>query len=184
MQFDYLHGTRPAWMNALRRFSIPVHLVHGSYAIAAAAAIVAGSGLIERSRAIEAQTIESAYRQRYETSVRAVRAAHVYSERVASLVALDRQVGSIVASGDANAQRLAEIADRLPQHAWVTSISLDGKGAELEGRAKNFELVGRIVREFMRSRAVRNPVLTGAKIVTSPSHRTSIEYGIHLESAP
>lgn len=183
MQFDYLHAARAGWILALQRFAIPAHLLAASYALAASAAVVCGAAAIERSRCHEAQRIEMAYRLRYERSARAVQAAHIYSKRVASLLAFDDEVRGIVASGDINAERLADLADHLPRHAWLTSLSLDSEGMVLEGRASDFETLGRVVDALMHARRARNPVLTGAKIV-STSRQTAIDYGIRLENAP
>lgn len=184
MHFDYLHAARPAWIAAVTKFAVPAHLLHASYALAAAAAIVAGAGWIEHSRALQAQKSEALYRQRYDRSVRSVNQVHVYSSRVAALVALDRRVRGIVASGDANARKLADIADHLPPHAWLTSVTFDAGGLELEGRARNFEVLGGVMRELMRAQRVHNPVLTGAQATAVAGNRTLVKYGIRLESSP
>lgn len=184
MQFDYLHAARPSWFAALTKCAVPAHLLHAAYALAAAAAIVAGSGWIERSRVLEQQKIEALYRQRYERSMRAVHRVHVYSSRVAQLVALDRSVRGIVASGDANARKLADIADHLPPHAWLTSVTFDADGLQLEGRARNFEVLGGVVRGLMHAQRVHNPVLTGAQSMALAGNGTLVKYGIRLESSP
>jgi Tfp pilus assembly protein PilN len=181
-RFDYLHSARPRAVRAILELRIPRRLHAALYALAAACACVAGAALIEAHRFHESLRIEATYRFRYEQSMRELRGMNLYYERVAHLARLDRQIRRIIASGDAEAQRIAEIAKALPERAWLTAISGEPGGVSLEGRAANLNVLGRFVRSLSAGRSIGDPTLVSASLVADPSRAPMIEYALHLQA--
>lgn len=183
MRFDFLHAARPAV--PVSRIALPPHVTNACCALAGAACIVAGAAWIDRVRMLDAQHAEAVYRVRYESAERDAERIHVYYRQVAAWLALDRSVRGIVASGDANARALADIAQQLPPQAWLTSIAVQSGTVEIEGRAESFETVSGVMRGLMRTRQARSPVLTQARAESgSNGARGYVTYAIRVGSGP
>ncbi len=151
-------------------------------ALAAAAAAVAGVWAIESSRLNEAVRTEAAFQQRYDTSVQALKRRNLYGDRVRALIDLDREVRRIAESGDVDAKTLADIANRLPRHAWLTEISNDGNGGlSLRGGAATLGALGDVVHGLMQSRALKNPTLVKAALEKVDGHNGAVAYEVRVE---
>lgn len=184
ISFDFMHSARPDWLRGLIEIRVPHRLYNALSGVAAALAIVAGAWTIEHHRFSDARAMEAAYQRRFDSSERALQKTKIFYDQVQALTALDRHVRRIVASGDADARRLAEIANNLPEHAWLTSISRDQNGVALEGRAQNLGVISGVLHGLMRARTLRNPILTSAQAVAEPTHEGIIKYAVRLEGTP
>ncbi len=181
ISFDFVRSAPPDWLRYLLEIRVPQRLHNALIGVLAAILFVSGAWVIEHHRAATARAIEVAYRQRFENSQRALIRTKIFYERVQALIALDRRVRRIVASGDADAYRLAQIANNLPTHAWLTSISRDPSGIALEGRADNLGVLSGVLRGLMRARDLRNPTLTSAQLVWEHNNQSVIKYAVHVE---
>ncbi|MGZ3499198.1 MAG: PilN domain-containing protein [Vulcanimicrobiaceae bacterium] len=180
--FDYLHAPRPAVVRKMLEARVPERLHNPLLALGLAIAVVVGAWGIESYRLQSAVRLEERYQQRFDQSRRELARTKVFYSRLQRLVALDKQIAAIVRSGDDDARRLAEIANRLPERAWLTSISRDATGISLEGRAENLRVVSRTMGALAQSRVLRNPVLLDA----SSSGRGGdqlFHYQVHVDGA-
>lgn len=185
MRFDYLHSARPLLLQRVLETRVPDRFHSALFALAGAVAVIAGAWVIDVYRLREALRVESVYQQRYEVAQSALKEANVYYDRVRALVELDRSVRHIAASGDADARTLAEIANQLPAHAWLTGISHDETGLALEGRAKDLSVLSGVMQGLMHAKDLRTPTLVSAALDKERGKATAMKYEIHVEgSAP
>jgi hypothetical protein len=179
--FDYLHAARPALLRRVMELRIPARVHNPLIALAGAILVVTGAWGIEAYRLQRALQLEARYRQRFEESRLEVARTRIMYGRLERLVALDRRINRIVRSGDDDARRLAEIANRLPERAWLTSISHDSTGIALEGRAEDLTVVSRTVGALAKSRVLRNPTLVDASSGGNDGGEDFIRYQVHLD---
>lgn len=185
MRFDYLHSARSMFVRRVLEVRIPERFHNALLALAGAVAIIAGAWGIDVYRLRQALGVESVYQLRYEEVDQRLKRTHFYYDRVQTLANLDRRVRAIAASGDADARTLAEIANRLPAHAWLTAISHDGAGLALDGRAKDLGVIGGVMQGLMRAKHVRSPMLVSATLDTVHGADSAMKYEIHIdEPAP
>lgn len=182
--FNYLRPSRPLLLARVAALRIPVQLHAASFALGAALLTVWIAGEIERFRLVQAQRIEAVYRRHLEIADGAVKRTHIYAERVAALVALDEHVHIIQASGEATARRLADIANQLPAHAWLTSMSQDGTAIDLEGVAQSMRVVGSVMSALAHTGSVRDPLLTSASAAAETPGGRRMKYALTAEMRP
>jgi hypothetical protein len=181
--FDYLHSTRPAWLRRALEFHIPERMQAAVLAVVCAIGVSSAACAIERVRLSDALRLEGAYRQKFETSQSAMQKTKVHYARVRALVALDREVREIAASGNVDARTLAAIGNALPARAWLVSITHDRDGIMLEGRAPNFGVIAEVLRSLISAHEFLSPMLVSAQAVSETANRNAIKYVIHMEPA-
>jgi hypothetical protein len=162
---------------------VPARLHNAFYAVAGAVIVVAGAWGIEAYRLREALKVQTVYQQRSDEIREQLRATNLYYDRVRAVASLDRRVRRIAASGDEDARTLAEIANRLPADAWLTSISRDESGLSLQGHAKNLEILGNVIRGLMQAQRLRHPRLMNALADKEQGREVGIKYEIHVDEA-
>lgn len=180
VRFDYARSARPMFVRRLLEFRVPPRLHAAAVALAGALAVIGGACGIEAYRLREALTMESVYQARYDAVHARLQETHVYRERVRALVDLDRRVRSIAESGDADARALAEIANMLPAHTWLTGISRDAGGLVLEGDARDLGVLGGVIRNLMHAKHVHRPTLLGAA-AADDRRGDAVKYRIHVD---
>jgi Tfp pilus assembly protein PilN len=182
ISFDFSHSAPPEFLRRVSEFRIPERYYAALLAIAGVVLTVGGAWLIESHRLHDTLALQTVYQQRYDESVRALKRANVYEARVKRIVALAAKIRSIRSSGYADARRLAEIANNLPPHAWLTSIAYDGDAISLEGRTKDLRVLGSVIRGLSRAGHLRNPLLSSAMVVSEPPQKNTIKYVLRVES--
>ncbi|HEV3153402.1 MAG TPA: PilN domain-containing protein [Candidatus Baltobacteraceae bacterium] len=182
MTFDYMHSARPRFVTRLIEWRIPSRLQAPALALLCAVICVAGAWTIEHRRFAGALSMESEYQRRYDRIHVQVVRADLYYQRICELVALDRQVRGIVASGDADARRLTEIANAIPPHVWLTGIAWDGSDVVLEGGAKTLSALSGVFHTLARGITVTSPTLVRAQRDARPGADTSTTYTLRLQS--
>lgn len=183
MRFDYLHPARPLLMQRIFEVSVPERFHSALFALIGSAIVIAGAWGIDAIRLREALRVEAVYQQRHDESARALKRTNVYYDRVKALVELDRHVRKIAASGDDDARTLAEIANRLPAHAWLTGISHDATGLALDGRAKDLGVLSRVIQGLMHTKHLRSPTLISAALEKERGRDAAMKYQIHIDRA-
>ncbi|MDQ2871526.1 MAG: PilN domain-containing protein [Candidatus Eremiobacteraeota bacterium] len=179
--FDYLHDARPVWLMRLYAMRVPAYLHNAASALFCAIVIVLGAWGIEVNRLHVALTTQQLFEVRFEASRTEMERTNVLYDRLKRLAGVDRQVHDIERSGDLDARRLAEIADRLPTHAWLTSIARDDSGLTLEGRARDLAVIGRTVRALATGRFIGNPVLLSATADSDAGGHPLMRYQLHVD---
>ncbi len=183
ISFDFSRSAQPEFVRRVLAFRIHERYHAVLMALAGVAVALLGVWGIEDRRLNETLAMQTVYRQRYDESVRALRRANVYEEHVKRLVGLAQRIRSIRASGYADARRLAEIANNLPQHAWLTAIAYDGDAIALEGRTKDLSVLSDVIRGLTRAKHLRNPSLSSAMAVSEPPQKGTIKYVLRIESS-
>jgi hypothetical protein len=183
VRFDYLHSARPVIIQRLLEIRVPERFHGALFAVGAAIAVIGGAWGIQAYRLREALKVQAAYQQRYDETLARLKQTNVYYDRVRAIVALDRQVRQIALSGDTDARTLAEIANRLPQHAWLTGISHDGSGIALQGHAKDLSVLSGVMRGLMRAKQLRNPTLVTASSEKEQGQDAGLKYEVHVDGA-
>ncbi len=183
MRFDYLHSPKPLLVARILEMRVPERFHNALFALAGALAVIAGAWGIDAYRLREALRIQAVYQQRFDRADWALKQTNVYYNRVKAIADLDRRVHDIAASGDADARMLAEIANRLPQHAWLTGISQSADGLALDGRAKDLSVVSRVMRGLMQIKDLRSPVLVSAAADNEHDRYSAMKYEIHVDRA-
>lgn len=181
MRFDYLHSARPLFLQRILELRIPERFHTPLFALLGSVVIVAGAWGIESVRLREALKVQSVYELQYDGAQRRLKDSNLYYERVEKLVDLDRHVRRIAISGDTDARVLAEIANQLPQHAWLTGISHDTTGLALAGRAKDLQVLSAVMRGLMHAKDLRSPMLESAQFDKEPGSDGAMKYSIHVD---
>ena len=181
MSFDYLRSARPELLRRLLEIRIPTRIHGALWATCGALVFVLGAWGIEAFRLNASLDIEATYQHEYEISRRELAKTNVYYSRIRSMIALDKRVRDITASGDEDAIRLAEIANSMPQHTWLTAISRDDTGITLDGNAQDLAALSRTVQRLARARELRNPTLVTASRDASATPGGTIKYTLHVE---
>jgi hypothetical protein len=181
--FNYLRSARPDWLRRLTDLRVPERLHAALLGVVVATTFTCGACGIEQHRLSQARQHEVYNRQRFQRSLRALEKSRVYYDRVRALVNLDMRVRAIVASGHSSALLLAELANRLPQHAWLTSISRDESGTILEGQARDLDTIGDMLRSINGAGDLGVPTLMSAQVVPVRAGGALIKYVLHLDGA-
>lgn len=183
MRFDYLHSARPLLVQRMLEIRVPERFHTALFALVGSVIVIAGAWGIDAYRLRQALRVEAVYQQRYDETARALKKTNLYYDRVKELVDLDRRVRKIAASGDADARTLAEIANRLPPHAWLTGIAHDATGLALDGRAKDLGVLSRVMQGLMHAKHLRSPTLISAGLDKERGQDTAMKYEIHIDGA-
>lgn len=183
MRFDYLHPARPLLMQRILEIRVPERFHSALLGLVGSVVVIAGAWGIDAFRLREAVRVEAVYQEQHDETARALKRTDVYYDRVKALVDLDQRVRKIAASGDADARTLAEIANRLPAHAWLTGISHDATGLALDGRAKDLGVLSQVMQGLMHAKHLRSPSLVSAVLDKEHGEDTAMKYEIHIDGA-
>ena len=135
---------------------------------------------IERDRYYQTALLAQQYNARFETGRRRLHESTLYYRRTFALLTLDKQVHDIMASSDADASRIALLANALPPHAWLTSMTLRGDGIDLEGEVRDFGVVSDVLWSLAHTRGLREPVLKGAALVADRPASRVVRYALYV----
>lgn len=180
--FDYLRGERATVLLRIIECRVPQRLHSSATALAIAVVVALGAWGIESYRLSSALAIQGLYETQFAGSERAVAQTRVRYRRLQERAALDRRIREIRTSGFLDAERLAEIANRLPAHMWLTSITRDSGGMLLEGSARSLASLSLAIDGLSRSTRLRNAVLVSATSEEeSGSGRRQLKYQLHVD---
>lgn len=181
--FDYLHAKRPQSLWQMLERLIPQECIAPWFGVTAALVVVACAWAIQAHRLDRALRAEAAYETRYESAERQVRIANRAAARRIAIDRMGLRLQAIAGSGYGEARRLAEIANNIPQHAWITTIARRRSGYYVEGGADNLSRVGALLAALMHARYVREPMLVSVTSAGSGSGDFRVKYGLRLETA-
>jgi Tfp pilus assembly protein PilN len=179
-RFTFLQSPERSLLERLREIDIdrPTRKALSILSVAVGL-LVFGCG-VEQIRLAQAHALErdsSALLRQDERSILAMRAA---AETVAKLATLAHSVRDIHQSGERKAAELTEIAARLPEHVWLTSIREDQEGLLIQGGAQSYARVGLAMSNLERAERVRTPILISSSMLDA-LHPDAIAYEMHLE---
>ncbi|MBC5816228.1 MAG: PilN domain-containing protein [Candidatus Eremiobacteraeota bacterium] len=183
IRFDYLRSARPALVRRFSDLHVPPDLKGPLFAIAAAVTIVTTEWFIESYRLSVTLAFEGSYRTQYDESrlqLAKTKVLYVGLERVAGLA---KEVHEIQASGDEEAMQFAEIGNRLPPHVWLTSISNDGTGISLSGKAIGLAALSRTFSGLAHTRHGYATTLVSANGDEHAAQAGILHYELRLDGA-
>ena len=160
IRFNYLRNAPPGFNRAVEELPQALHVPLVS--ILAALLIVGCAWGIEGVRIRNARLAEQSAQVRVEQSRQALQRAALVQMDVQAMVTLDRDVRSIRRSGYVVAYRIADIGNRLPSQAWLTSISRTQDGISIDGHALGLRALADSMNRLMVSGAVSAPELIRA----------------------
>jgi len=181
--FDYLHNERLPVLQRLIERGIPDRL-HAPLAAVMVAVITALSAwAVEVYRLRAAVDVERAYQIRFKDSEREVAATKIRFKGLDERAALDRRVLQIRASGGAEALRLADIANHVPNDTWISAIGKDATGIAVEGSTADLRSLAETIDRLARAHEVRNPVLMSAdEDGAADAKRRVLRYRVRLDA--
>ena len=181
--FDFLHNERLPVVQRLIDRGVPDRLHAPLVAVMVAIITASSAWAVEFYRLSAAEGLERAYQLQFQDSERKVAATRVRVKGLDELVALDRRVLQIRASGGTEALRLADIANHLPNDTWVSAIAKDASGIAVEGSSADLRSLAETIDRLARAREVRNPVLLSADEDTAADVRRRIlRYRVRLDA--
>lgn len=179
--FNFLRPPLPVWAQRLQQICMPAQSAQAFFVMGASLAIVAGVMLIEHERLERAQAAEAAYRLRFERSTVALKEARLCYDRVRSLMALQQKLTNVSESGDVQALRLARIANAVPAHAWLTSLTERDRSIAVEGGTASLETLADALRGLTMVQGVTASTLTHVRSNTHGA--TVLSYGMAMDVA-
>lgn len=162
MRFDYLHDAPPEAIERVRGLRIATSL---RWPLAVFGAIVvthAAASAIFALGTAEARVTEREAAHRLEASTAALARVRLTRVRVDELVALDRRMREIRSSGSRVSARLADIANHVPAHAWLTTLARTPDGFEIVGKSSGLPALGATMSSLMTSSSIAAPTLVRA----------------------
>jgi len=162
MRFDYVHDGRPDALERLRPSRIPEQLRTPLAALLTTAIVVCAWWGIEQFLLAQARDDVKEQSFRLTVSAAALSQAKIRQTRVETLLVIDSRLREIRRSGAALASGLADIANHVPNRAWLTSIARVDDGLEIDGRAEGLDGLSETLADLMSSSHVASPDLVRA----------------------
>ncbi len=177
--FSFLEPGFPLQMERALAFA----RAHSIALIAACACITLCSGTwaVERVRLHQALALQASYQVRFDLSKRELEARSVSFQRMLDVIAIDREIRHIADSGRTDARRITEVANAIPEHAWLTSVIRTADHMQIEGRARDLSAVSRVMRNLSNERGLANPALKTAALMDERAGR-QIRYELDVET--
>ncbi len=172
MRFDFLNDAPPHALERLRGARVPAHLHVPLSAVLTAILVVGAWATLERHWVGVAMRQDAIATERLNDARAAWKATALARTDVDRLLALDRRLREVRLSGSKLAARFAAIANRLPEGAWLTSLSRDANGVQIDGRARTIVPVAAAIAELRAQRPSRPPLLL--RVVRDPHARANI----------
>lgn len=148
-RFNYLVDAPPRALDRLRRFSVSQALRFPLGALATSCLVVLAWWGLERYWLASSRHEVAVATARLADSELAFRQAKLVRANVDDLLAFDERLRTIRRSGAVLSERLASIANHVPQRAWLTAIAHTSDGVELDGRADGLLALSNAVASLM-----------------------------------
>lgn len=181
-KFDFLHDAPPAFVERLRPSRISEHLRTPLAALATSIFVVAAWWLVQHLQLQQAAKELANERARAIASRADLALTRVRRAHVDDLAVLDNHIREIRRSGAVTSSMLADIANHVPQHAWLSAIAQSDGGFEIDGDALGLDELSRTLASLMSSRAASNPTLVRAARETR-GQEGIVSFHVHAGSA-
>ena len=150
-RFNFLSDSPPAFLEMLRFKHIPEGLRTALAATVTIAMVISvwwGVEVLQIRQAGEELRIEKARALASRADLAQMRVRRSEIER---LLVLDRRIRQIRTSGAELSSRLADIANRVPNSAWLTSVQDGEEGLEIDGDVKGLDGLSETVADLASS---------------------------------
>ncbi|MGB6986447.1 MAG: PilN domain-containing protein [Candidatus Aquilonibacter sp.] len=162
MRFNYLRDSAPEAFEYLRPSRIPEQMRTPLAALVTVTLVVAVWWAIEQVLLSQARAELQAQTFRLAASKAALAELKVRKTEVKDLLIVDARLREIRRSGAALSSSLADIANHVPDRAWLTSIARINDGIEIDGEADGLDGLSDTVADLMSSSAAASPNLIRA----------------------
>jgi Tfp pilus assembly protein PilN len=149
-------------------------------ALSIAVGIIIFSSGIEQVRLAQARASTHDATERLREDELRMSSLREASDTVTKLARIARNVHAIQQSGERKAAELTEIANRLPEHLWLTALHQDGTEFLIQGSARSYAIVGDAMERLANARMVSNPTLLSSGIRDN-LHPDEVEYELRLQ---
>jgi Tfp pilus assembly protein PilN len=175
-RFDFLRDAPPLFVERLRPSRLPAELRTPLAAFATTVVVILAWWAIETAQIAQARAELVTERARVAASRTDLAQAQVRRSRLVDLISLDRRIRDIRRSGAALSGNLADIANHLPDRAWLTSIAQDDRGLEIDGNAVGLDGLSDTLAGLMSSRSAATPSLVRASRSDQPAMHDVISF--------
>jgi Tfp pilus assembly protein PilN len=144
--------------------------------------VLAGWWLVERR--LLANALDEAHRAQAQLNESQALLAQSKIERrdFYRVLTLDRRLLDIRDSGSLLASEVADVANRIPPHAWLHSLTFAATGIDMTGNAVAFDVLGMALSGIGSSAAVTNMALVRATS-DAGKQRANVSFEIRAERA-
>lgn len=163
MRFDYAHDMAPEFVDRVRALHVRGEARGPLMALATVIFVGLCAFGIESWRVGDARTQERVQQVRFDESRARLEQMKIASREVSDLLLLDRRLRDVRLSGTALSVRLADIANHVPERAWLTSLGRTPSGVAINGRAETLDSLSATVASLMMSKTVASPNLIKAE---------------------
>jgi hypothetical protein len=183
-RFDFLHDGLPDAIEGALAFRLPRRFRTAAVAFVTLLCVLATCGAFESARTNAASAIEARERSRLEIAKDRLAAANLELDEVATLIATDRRLRALRASGVSAAMRLARIGNVVPRGVWLSSVQPSPAGFDVEGEAVNLGAVNRALSSLLDGDAHGRARLLRLTRVSRARGPALVTFTLQLQAAP
>lgn len=177
-RFDFLHDAEPDVFARIRSLRVAKPL-HWPLAVLLTVMLTHATAGVLLNRAVaSAEATEREAEHRFDASRSAVASVHLQRVRLNELIALDVRLRQIRRSGNRASASLAAVANDVPAHVWLTTLSRTPAGFEIVGRSSGLPALGATM-----SRLVTNPTLADPTLIRADSEQQGRTIAFDIKAA-
>jgi hypothetical protein len=180
LRFNFLQTSAGSLYERLRNIEIDKATRTAVTALSVVVSIILFSSGIEQVRLAQARASTHDATERLHEDELRMSTLHEATDTVTKLARIARSVRAIQQSGERKAAELTEIADRLPEHLWLTALHQDGTEFLMQGNARSYTIIGDTMERLANARMVSNPILISSGIRDN-LHPAEVEYELRLQ---
>lgn len=178
--FDYARDPLPDWVVAITRLRFPRHAAPAGLAFVVSIGVLCGCIAIEQQRLWNAEEAQRATTASYLHVKEQLAASDLEVADANTLLALDRELRAVRASGYERARLLADIGAEMPSSAWLTDVAPAGGASQVSGQAEDVRAIERMLLRLNGGR-FGNVVLEHVSRVERVHGPALFEFAIQLD---
>lgn len=161
-RFDFLRDAEPDLFVRIRSLRIAKPLRWPLAVLLTVVLTHATAGALYGMAVASAEKTEREAQNRFEASRSAVARVHVQRVRLEEFIALDARLREIRRSGNRASAALVAVANDVPAHVWLTSLSRTPAGFEIVGHSNGLPSLGTTMSRLVMNPNVADPTLIRA----------------------
>jgi Tfp pilus assembly protein PilN len=177
-RFSFLRDAPPVFIERLHPSRLPDELRTPLAALVTTAIVLVIWWGIESAQIAQARVELATQEARALASRADLAQTRVQRNRLVGLIALDRRVREIRRSGAVLSADLADIANHVPDRAWLTSIVQAGRTLVIDGNAIGLDGLSDTLAGLMSSRKAGMPALVRAMRSERPTMHGTISFQV------
>jgi Tfp pilus assembly protein PilN len=181
MRFNYLGESVPSLVDRLLAIRIPERLRSPFLGVATAVFVVAAWWALEQHALAVATAEERAAQVRLDQSRSAVAVARIQRTGIDRMLSLDRRLRDVRLSGSSVGVHLADIANHVPAHAWLTSLSQERGAIEIVGQVAGMERLSATLAALTTMKSLTDPLLVRATKEDRPGAAPLVGFEVRVD---